>query len=409
MNAVNHQPEVGLEADARALIEATLSLLQLSGVWPSFDELDKYADNRLGIPDAGEALTRISPSFVRGLHGLASVPGDRSVELTARAVALCPDGAELALAFTHAVAAAADAEEARLGGEPDAVLTPDEVAHHLPAAGRHELLCQLGALLAVERWGWSSASTDYPWSFTINRQVRRFRGISSIDDYLRRSSRGEPNRDDPIHDAVPAEVAPRGKTTNPDTSSTSFQILDVDDPAYRLRWPSQIVRDELERHVRRASRRGGTSASSAAATVSLLTSAFAGDSPTLDLRALLAHPDPWADPVYTEAAIEWIEQLRAELTTWAEPSYRPSFYSQRHRSTPRVPADRPDTLRRLATEIGSMADQGLFAERLGLWCPDAHDQPAPEDLFADILGRRIDEFSWPPSESLLLAPVVHES
>jgi len=43
---VNHQPEVGLEADARALIEATLSLLQLSGAWPSFDELDKYARHR---------------------------------------------------------------------------------------------------------------------------------------------------------------------------------------------------------------------------------------------------------------------------------------------------------------------------------------------------------------------------
>ncbi|MCP3939252.1 MAG: hypothetical protein GY708_28210 [Actinomycetia bacterium] len=172
MITANHRADEGLEAGEQALIEATLSLLRLNGAWPSFDEVDKYADSRLGIPDAGEVLTGMPPTFVRGLHGLASIPGDRSVELTARAVAMCPDGAELALGFALAVAAAARAEEARIGGEPDVVLTPDKVADHLPGAGRHELLRQLGSLLAAEAWGWSSASTDYPWSFTIDRQVR---------------------------------------------------------------------------------------------------------------------------------------------------------------------------------------------------------------------------------------------
>ena len=53
--------------------------------------------------------------------------------------------------------------------------------------------------------------------------------------------------------------------------------------------------------------------------------------------------------------------------------------------------------------MADLARDGLFAEQLGLWCPDDHDQPEPEDAFADILGRRIEDFAWPPPASSLRA------
>lgn len=183
----------------------------------------------------------------------------------------------------------------------------------------------------------------------------------------------------------------------------TYQLLDQEDRSYKLRWPRKVVRDELERRTRRASRLTGAPAASAAPTLSFLKAAFAGDALALDFSQSLDQTDPWGDPLYTERAIEWLEQLNVELATWPEPTERPSFYSQRRNPAQRTPADRSDALRRIASALADLARDGLFAEQLGLWCPDDHDQPEPEDAFADILGRRIEDFAWPPPASSLRA------
>lgn len=162
MNNGNRPAPQDLGPRERSMVEATLTLLQNAAAWPTFDELDKYADNHLGIADASEVLTGIPPTYIRGLHGLSSIPGDRKIELTARAVASCPHGVELTQAFVHAIESAASAEQNRIGSEPEVALTPDGIADRSPAAGREDLLRQLGQLLAAENWGWSSAATDYP-------------------------------------------------------------------------------------------------------------------------------------------------------------------------------------------------------------------------------------------------------
>lgn len=178
--------EIGDEAIR--LLAAVLGLLQRANEWPTFDDLDTYADRKLGIPDADRVLLGLPSELVVGLGYMSAIPGDQPIRLTVRAIAACEQGAELAGAFVRAVVVAAELEETRIVGAPPPVLTPDDLAPWLPAAGRQDLLRQVGKLLAVERWGWTLAGTDYPWSFTIGRDVRRFRGIESLAAYLLKSA-----------------------------------------------------------------------------------------------------------------------------------------------------------------------------------------------------------------------------
>lgn len=86
MNNGNRPAPQDLGPRERSMVEATLTLLQNAAAWPTFDELDKHADNHLGIADASEVLTGIPPTYLRGLHGLSSIPGDRKIELGTAAV-----------------------------------------------------------------------------------------------------------------------------------------------------------------------------------------------------------------------------------------------------------------------------------------------------------------------------------
>jgi uncharacterized protein (TIGR02391 family) len=181
-------PTPGGARESRA-IEAVFSLFQSAGIWPSFEDLDRFLDSR-GEPDAEEVLLNMPAGLLYGV-GPQSRPirNDQSVGLTVAGLAACESADEDLSIFLQLLGLAATLEAERQPGEPEPTLTADDAARSLrhPApAGPSDLLARAGHVLAVEQWGWTqhSLQSDAPsWSFTVDRRVRPFRDVTSIESY----------------------------------------------------------------------------------------------------------------------------------------------------------------------------------------------------------------------------------
>lgn len=204
--------------DAQALraIETIYRLLAARGSWPSFADLDRYLDMH-GEPDGEAVLTALPPGLAYGV-GLPPLRDDQEVALTIAGLSACVDAAEDLDIFLRIIQFAVDLEQGQLPGEPKPELTSSAVTAEvtLPAAGRSDLVRRMGAMLRVEPWGWSSAGhNDEGWSFTVDRRVRRLRGVASVADYWHRTREqhavGRDDGPDVYQTApVPSAAAPRG-------------------------------------------------------------------------------------------------------------------------------------------------------------------------------------------------------
>lgn len=158
-------------------------------VWPSFEEVDKQLDRQ--DLDAAEILNPITPRYIQEWGGTP-----RRLILTARGLAQLADPPPLVDTFIIAVRFLADVEQHWEPEPPDhlePVVTSAHLATHLQspfprppevAKAMAESVCPV---LVVESGhlgtGFSIESTG-AWSASVNRRIRRFRGVASLDEYL---------------------------------------------------------------------------------------------------------------------------------------------------------------------------------------------------------------------------------
>jgi hypothetical protein len=153
-----------------------------------FTELDRYLDLH-GEADAEAVLVGLPAGLTYGV-GMAPLRDDQEIALTIAGLAACTDAGEDREIFLRIVRHAAELEQEQLPGEPKPELTSTTIAERvpLPAAGREDLVKRIGAILRVEPWGWSTAGQNEDgWSFTVDRRVRRLRGVADVVDYWTRT------------------------------------------------------------------------------------------------------------------------------------------------------------------------------------------------------------------------------
>jgi len=194
----------------QALLDAVWEEFTLRGQWPSFGQVDRRVDRYRGL--AGDELIRSSSNELVQSGGHQQYPqDDQQLRLTIAGVAACTTG-EAALyvrLFLDVIRLATEAEAgAPLDVTEPAALGSEEVRTRLtlPAAGREEVLWRLSRVLLVEQWGYTHSSANpqtRTWSFTLNRQVRRFRDVQDLGDYWRRA---HPQADPPAPPASALEL-----------------------------------------------------------------------------------------------------------------------------------------------------------------------------------------------------------
>jgi len=184
------------ETDATLLVcQATYDLFDVLGTWPTWGRLDDTLDTRHGVAQPWALVWSIDQSLLQGF-GNFEPADDHVVSLSIAGLALVPAAEEDLRIFIKTLGAVAEALAASFdwsttAQRPDFSFGPDWVADHvdLPAAGRDRV--QSKQLAVWRSSGLASVLSAGPgedgsWSVTPNRrQIRRFRGVFSIDDYLR--------------------------------------------------------------------------------------------------------------------------------------------------------------------------------------------------------------------------------
>ncbi len=182
-------------AEQKQLLQVVWDLFYRHNSWPTFAAVDALADQRHGLDaiDVAQAMPEglLQPPDIR------SVQQEQEIRLTLAGAAACEGSSEELAAFLAAVQQATDLEREPRVGSSAPVLSSAALRRNdkLPAAGRDDIVRRAGALLGVEPWGWSSATNadGDEWTFTISRDVRRLREVSTLGDYWHRMHHHQPN------------------------------------------------------------------------------------------------------------------------------------------------------------------------------------------------------------------------
>lgn len=170
-------------------------LFEQVGDWPTVGQVAYWLDRRHDVAFE-DALPDVPAILLYGV-GQGRVPSDdETIGLAVAGVAAAEGAAEDLRLVVAAVGLAADMQRSwePPAADRDAELTftaSDLVREVLmPAAGRAVLLARVGALLRTENWGWKTAghgAKRNAWSFSIDRRVRRFRGVADVADFWART------------------------------------------------------------------------------------------------------------------------------------------------------------------------------------------------------------------------------
>lgn len=168
-----------------------------NGVWPLYAQVDKQLDGQ--AIDAEAALRSVFPRLVRLDSGSLPPQASQQLSLTVRALAELPGPPQITETFTAAVRYLASREQAHDPQPPDDLepkATSADFGQYLetsasiprPPQVAAQLAQSVGELLRSEGHlhTYFGADDDGGWEVTVSRRVRRFRGTTTLDDYLAR-------------------------------------------------------------------------------------------------------------------------------------------------------------------------------------------------------------------------------
>jgi hypothetical protein len=174
----------------RLVLQAVYDNFRRDGVWPEFDRIDRQL-RRAAKVDVAQVATGI-PGDLMMTNGPRGVPprGHDLMRLTIAGIARCEGGQEDLDLFFHALRwmAQYEAKHDPEPGETSVKATRAMLAKALRVPARDaERLRRLFRLLNDERWGdvgsWHETSGQ-DWYVNVSRDVRYFRRVKSVDDFL---------------------------------------------------------------------------------------------------------------------------------------------------------------------------------------------------------------------------------
>ncbi len=181
--------------DARRLVQTVWDLFEQVCNWPTVGQVANRLDRGHDLAFE-EALPDVSAALLYGVHPARMPSDDEIIGLTLAGAAAAEGSSEDVRLAVAAVGLAADMQRsweqplASPGVELSFAAADLTRRALVPAAGRAVLLARVGVLLRTDNWGWKSAShgvTPEAWSFSLDRRVRRFRGVADVADFWARA------------------------------------------------------------------------------------------------------------------------------------------------------------------------------------------------------------------------------
>jgi hypothetical protein len=186
-----------LTRDQKRVLQTVYEAFRQTGTWPTFGLVDRQLDRKFGI-DTERVIKALPSSLIRPLGMVGSAGADVPLKLGIQGVARCAGSDEDFTLFFRALRWMAKRER---GFEPaldapttELTLTSQDLARAFKLP-QQIAVRRLGMLLQNEQWGWKTGGFSDPttnsWSFTVTRDVRRFRTVKTLADYLKSRERWE--------------------------------------------------------------------------------------------------------------------------------------------------------------------------------------------------------------------------
>lgn len=162
--------------------------------WPTFAEIDKALD--LDGLDAMALLRCLQPRYLGCDQG--QYPGSESeIRVTTEGLALVPEASTVASHFVAAVRFLAEAERAHSPSRqvPEVRVTANDLALYFgqstgvprPQNVAAAMALRLEPFLRADGWLWTGFNVNEGvWSLTVSRDIRKFRDVSTLEEYLQR-------------------------------------------------------------------------------------------------------------------------------------------------------------------------------------------------------------------------------
>lgn len=182
--------QVVLTREQLRVVQAVYDRFRELGDWPKFGDVDRqFATGRRRL-DARRIIRDIPDAILAPLGSASWINPDTPLVLGVAGVALCKGSDDDVELFLHALRWMATQERrfvpAAAAASGAATVDSKQFMHglKLPKA-RAEDVRRLGVILMVEFWGSKSGGSqpDGTWTFTLTRDVRRFAGVHTLDDY----------------------------------------------------------------------------------------------------------------------------------------------------------------------------------------------------------------------------------
>lgn len=163
--------------------------------WPIFATVDKQLDDE-GF-DALDLFRELYPSHLLSESGGSHPSSGTEISLTTAGLAVVPTGDTVAAAFVSAVRFLAEADRVHVATpqEPMVSLGSEELASYFetsagvprPRSVAAAMVQQVKPFLQADGWLWTHfADDESTYRMTLSREVRRFRDVESLGDYLAR-------------------------------------------------------------------------------------------------------------------------------------------------------------------------------------------------------------------------------